>query len=112
MKFFKPTKKKAYIIIFLRTLFLFTIIFNHYLYFSLNINYKITSTLLAINIVLFGVSNGFATSLCMGLAPTLLNDELKGKAGASVSFAMSLGSVVGSCIAFGIEKIMKNIGEL
>ena len=112
MKFFIPTKKKAYIIILLRTLFLFTIIFNHYLYFSLNVNYKITSTLLVINIILFGISNGFATSLCMGLAPTFLSDELKGKAGASVSFALSVGSAVGSCVAFGVEKIMKNIGEL
>ena len=112
MKFFIPTKKKAYIIILLRTLFLFTIIFNHYLYFSLNVNYKITSTLLVVNIILFGISNGFATSLCMGLAPTFLSDELKGKAGASVSFALSVGSAVGSCVAFGVEKIMKNIGEL
>ena len=112
MKFFIPTKKKAYIIILLRTLFLFTIIFNHYLYFSLNVNYKITSSFLVINIILFGISNGFATSLCMGLAPTFLSDELKGKAGASVSFALSVGSAVGSCVAFGVEKIMKNIGEL
>ena len=112
MKFFMPTKKKAYIIILLRTIFLFTIIFNHYLYFSLKVNYKITSTFLIINIVLFGISNGFATSLCMGLAPTLLVDELKGKAGASVSFALSVGSAVGSCLAYGVEKIMKNIGEL
>ena len=112
MKFFMPTKKKAYIVILLRTIFFFTIIFNHYLYFSLHINYKVTSTLLVVNIVLFGISNGFATSLCIGLAPTLLNDEIKGKAGASVSFAISVGSAVGSCIAFGVEKIMKNIGEL
>ena len=112
MKFFKPTKKKAYIIILLRTIFLFSIIFNHYLYFSLNVDYKVTSILLIINIILFGISNGFATSLCMGIAPTLLNDEIKGKAGASVSFALSVGSAVGSCIAFGVEKIMKNIGEL
>ena len=112
MKYFIPTKRKAYIIILLRTLFLFTIIFNHYLYFSLNVNYKITSTLLVINIILLGISNGFATSLCMGLAPTFLSDELKGKAGASVSFALSVGSAVGSCVAFGVEKIMKNIGEL
>ena len=112
MAFFKPSKKKAYIIILLRTIFLFTIIFNHYLYFSLKVNYKITSTLLIINIILFGISNGFATSLCMGFAPTLLVDELKGKAGASISFSLSVGSAVGSCVAFGVEKIMKNIGEL
>ena len=112
MKYFIPTKKKGYVIILLRTIFLFTIIFNHYLYFSLKVNYKITSTLLVINIILFGISNGFATSLCMGLAPDLLEDELKGKAGASVSFALSVGSAVGSCLAFGVEKIMKNIGEL
>ena len=112
MKFFIPTKKKAYILIPLRTIFLFTIIFNHYLYFSLKVNYKITSTLLVINIVFFGITNGFATSLCMGLAPSFLNGEIKGKAGASVSFALSVGSAVGSCLAFGVEKIMKNIGEL
>ena len=78
----------------------------------MNVNYKITSSLLIINIALFGISNGFATSLCMGLAPDFLVDELKGKAGASVSFALSVGSAVGSCVAFGVEKIMKNIGEL
>ena len=112
MKFFKPTKKLTYIIVLIRTIFFFTIIFNHYLYFSLNVNYKITSSLLIINIVLFGISNGFATSLCMGLAPDYLVDELKGKAGASVSFALCAGSAVGSCVAFGVEKIMKDIGEL
>ena len=112
MKFFKPTEKLTYIIVLIRTIFFFTIIFNHYLYFSLNVNYKITSSLLIINIVLFGISNGFATSLCMGLAPDFLVDELKGKAGASVSFALSAGSAVGSCVAFGVEKIMKDIGEL
>ena len=61
---------------------------------------------------MFGISNGFATSLSMGLAPTLLNDEIKGKSGASVSFSLSVGSAIGSCMAFGVEKIMKNIGEL
>ena len=112
MKFFKPTKKLTYIIVLIRTIFFFTIIFNHYLYFSLNVDYKVTSSLLIINIILLGTSNGFATSLCMGLAPEFLVDELKGKAGASVSFALSVGSAVGSCVAFGVEKIMKNIGEL
>ena len=104
--------RKTYIVILLRTIFIFTIIFNHYLYFSLKVNYNITSTLLVINIVLFGISNGFATSICMGIAPTLLKDEIKGKAGASVSFSLSVGSAIGSCLAFGVEKIMKNIGEL
>ena len=89
MRFFKPTMKKTYIVILLRTIFLFTIIFNHYLYFSLEVNYNVTSTLLVINIVLFGISNGFATSICMGIAPTLLKDEIKGKAGASISFSLS-----------------------
>ena len=112
MKFVKPTKKLTYIIILLRTIFLFTIIFNHYLYFSLKVNYKVTSSLLIIHIILFAISNGFATSLCMGIAPTLLVEEIKGKAGASVSFSLSVGSAVGSCVAFGVEKIMKNIGEL
>ena len=112
MKFVNPTKKLTYIIILLRTIFLFTIIFNHYLYFSLKVNYKITSSLLIINIILFGISNGFATSLCMGIAPTLLKDKIKGKAGASVSFALSVGSALGSCVAFGVENIMKKIGEL
>jgi hypothetical protein len=112
MRFFKPTMRKTYVVILLRTIFIFTIIFNHYLYFSLKVNYNITSTLLVINIVLFGISNGFATSICMGIAPTLLKDEIKGKAGASVSFSLSIGSAIGSCLAFGVEKIMKNIGEL
>jgi hypothetical protein len=112
MRFFKPTMRKTYIVILLRTIFIFTIIFNHYLYFSLKVNYNVTSTLLVINIVLFGISNGFATSICMGIAPTLLKDEIKGKAGASVSFSLSVGSAIGSCLAFGVEKIMKNIGEL
>ena len=112
MRFFKPTMRKTYIVILLRTIFIFTIIFNHYLYFSLKVNYNVTSTLLVINIVLFGISNGFPTSICMGIAPTLLKEEIKGKAGASVSFSLSKGSAIGSCLAFGVEKIMKNIGEL
>ena len=58
----------------------------------MDVNFIITSILLVVNIVLFGISNGFSTSLCMGLAPTLLNDEIKGKAGASVSFSLSVGS--------------------
>ena len=51
---------------------------------------------------MFGISNGFATSLCMGIAPTLLNDEIKGKGRASVSFSLSVGSAVRSCISFGV----------
>jgi len=62
-------------IILLRTIFVFTKIFNHYLYFSLKVNYNVTSTLLVINIVLFGISNGFATSICMGIAPPYLRKK-------------------------------------
>ena len=43
MRFFKPTMRKTYIVILLRTIFIFTIIFNHYLYFSLKVNYNVTS---------------------------------------------------------------------
>jgi len=46
-----------------------------------------------------------------GYSPTLLKEEIKGKSWASVSFSLSVGSAIGCCFDFAVDKIMKNIGE-
>ena len=52
-----------------------------------------------------------ATSLCFGLAPSLVPDEIKGRAGGSVGFFNIFGIFLGTCVAFLSMFIMNQIGE-
>ena len=107
----KPTKKLTYTIILGRGILLFTLIFNYALDKRYHISLNITSTLLVINVVALALTNGMGTSLCFGLAPSLVKDELKGQAGSSMSFFLISGIFIGSCLAFLSKKIMDIIGQ-
>ena len=45
---------------------------------------------------LLAFTNGYITSSCFGNAPTLVEDELKGKAGSSISLFLICGIFMGS----------------
>ena len=109
MKFFKPSKKLGYIIILGRSILVFFLILNHYCNMVLEVDTNITSIFLIINLVLLSGSNGFDSSLCFGLAPTLVSREYKGKAGNAVSLFQVIGGVCGSSLAFLTQKIIKII---
>ena len=108
----KPTKKITYLVVLIRTVFLFTFIFNYYCDAKLEWGHNLVSILLIINIIAFATTNGMATSLCLGIAPTLVPDEIKGRAGSSVAFFNILGIFLGTCVAFGSTAILDKIGKL
>ena len=74
-------------------------------------NSNLSSILLMINVSLLAITNGMGTSLTFGLAPTLVPDEYKGRAGGSIGFFNIFGIFLGTCIAFLTKYIMKQIGE-
>ena len=112
MKFFNPSKKLGYIIILGRSILVFLLIFNHYCNLVLEVDTNITSIFLIINLVLLSGSNGFDSSLCFGLAPTLVSREYKGKAGNAVSLFQVIGGVCGSSLAFLTQKIINIISYI
>ena len=64
---------------------------------------------LIFNISILGLIIGIGTTLCFGVAPFLVNDELKGQAGSSVSLFTIIGIFIGSCFAFLTKFILKKI---
>ena len=112
MKFFNPSKKLGYIIILGRSILVFLLIFNHYCNLVLEVDTNITSIFLIINLVLLSGSNGFDSSLCFGLAPTLVSREYKGKAGNAISLFQVIGGVCGSSLAFLTQKIIRVISYI
>ena len=111
MKYFKPSKKMGYKIILGRTILVILLILNHYLNIILGVNTNITSCCLILNLVLLSGTNGFDSSLCFGLAPTLVIGEYKGKAGNAVSLFQVIGGVCGSSFAFITQKIIRIISS-
>lgn len=105
-----PTKKITYIVILSRTILIFTLIFNYYCEKRLHWNINVVSVILIINVTVLALTNGMGASLCLGIAPTLVPNEVKGKAGSSISFFNILGIFLGSCLAFGSNAIMNAIG--
>ena len=69
----------------------------------------ILNIIILICIAFLGITNGIGTSLILGFAPTLVPDELKGKAGSSVSFYLITGIFLGSCFNFLMNYIITNI---
>ena len=112
MKFFNPSKKLGYIIILGRSILIFLLIFNHYCNLVLEVDTNITSIFLIINLILLSGSNGFDSSLCFGLAPTLVSREYKAKAGNAVSLFQVIGGVCGSSLAFLTQKIINIISYI
>ena len=94
-----PTKKLTSIVILSRTIIIATCLFNYYLQKN---NFKInwTSIFVLFNIITLAISNGVGTSLCFRIAPTLVEEEYKGQAGASISFFATFGTFVGTILAF------------
>ena len=108
----EPKKLLAYITILGRSVLLFTLIFNFYADQKLNFDkHNLSSIFLIFNASLLAITNGIGTSLCFGLAPFLVEDKFKGRAGSSVGFFNIFGIFLGTCFAFGTKSIMKGIGE-
>ena len=109
MKYFTPNKQLGYKIILGRALLIVLLIFNHYCNIIIKVSTYVTSIFLIINLIFLSGTNGFDSSLCFGLAPTLVKKELKGKAGSAVSLFQVIGGVCGSSFAFITQKIIKII---
>ena len=107
----KPTKILTYIVVLGRTILLFTLIFNFYLDMNDYISPDLSSIFVIINVSILALTNGMGTSLCFGLAPSLVPDKIKGRAGGSISFFNIFGIFLGTCVAFLTNYIMGEIGE-
>ena len=111
MKFFKPSKQLGYKIILGRTILVILLILNHYCNIILGVNTNITSCFLILNLIILSGTNGFDSSLCFGLGPTLVTGEYKGKAGNAISLFQVIGGVCGSSFAFITQKIIRIISS-
>ena len=111
MKYFKPNKQLGYKIILGRGVLLVLLILNHYCNIIIKVSTYATSIFLIINLIFLSGTNGFDSSLCFGLAPTLVKGELKGKAGSAVSLFQVIGGVCGSSFAFITQKIIRTISQ-
>jgi len=111
MKYFKPNKQLGYKIILGRSILLVLLIFNHYCNIIIKVSTYATSIFLIINLIFLSGTNGFDSSLCFGLAPTLVKGEFKGKAGSAVSLFQVIGGVCGSSFAFITQKIIRTISK-
>ena len=107
---FKFTKLLAYIVIVGRSILVPTLILNFYFDMKLGMNENLSSILLIVNVVLLSVKNGIATTICLGLAPTMVPGSMKGRAGSSISFFNILGIFLGTVVAFGTKFIINEIG--
>ena len=107
---FKFTKLLAYIVIVGRSILVPTLILNFYFDMKLGMNENLSSILLIVNVVLLSVTNGIATTICLGLAPTMVPGSMKGRAGSSISFFNILGIFLGTVVAFGTKFIINEIG--
>jgi len=108
---FKFTKNQAYIIICGRSILVLTFILNFYFDIKLGLNPNLISIILIINVILLAITNGIGTTLCLGLAPTMVESHIKGRAGSSISFFTILGIFLGTLVAFMTKYIINQIGE-
>ena len=106
---FKQTKRKTYIIAIGRTILYFLLIFNYYCQVDLKTDLNVTSVLLIIWVLTLGLTHGMGNSLCFGIAPTLVEDDLKLQAGSSMSFFTVFGLFLGSCLGFLTKYILEEI---
>ena len=111
MKYFNPNKQLGYKIILGRAILVILLIFNHYCNIIIKVSTYATSIFLIINLVFLSGTNGFDSSLCFGLGPTLVKGEYKGKAGSAVSLFQVIGGVCGSSFAFVTQKIIRIISK-
>ena len=111
MKYFKPNKSMGYKIILGRSVLVILLMFNHYCNIIVKISTYITSIFLIVNLIFLSLSNGFDSSFCFGLAPTLVSPEYKGKSGSAVSLFQVIGGVCGSSFAFITQRIIRTISK-
>lgn len=103
-----PTKKLTFISVLSRGILLFTVVLNYYFQYN-GFNLAFTSIFLIFNVSFLGLTNGVGTTLCFGIAPKIVNEELKGQAGASVSFFTIVGIFIGSLFSFLTKEILNLI---
>lgn len=108
---FKFTKNLAYIIIVGRSILVLTLILNFYFDMRLGMDPTLSSILLIVNVSILAITNGMGTTICLGLAPSMVPSSMKGRAGSSVSFFNILGIFLGTCVAFMSKFIITQIGE-
>ena len=108
---FKQTKRKTYIIAIGRTILIFLLIFNYYCEKDLKTDLNVTSSLLIIYVLALGLTHGMGNSLCFGIAPTMVEDDLKMQAGSSMSFFTVFGLFLGSCLGFLTKFILERIDK-
>jgi equilibrative nucleoside transporter 1/2/3 len=96
VNYFNPTKSLIYLIVLSRIILIFILPLDYYFQCK-NYNLNLTSSILVICIILIGTSNGFGSSLLFGIAPTLVPEHIKGKAGSSISFYLMIGIFLGTC---------------
>ena len=106
VKVLPKTKLFNAIIILGRSILLFTLVFNWYCQDNLNMPLWSTSILLILNVALLAVTNGIGTTLTFGIAPETVEDEYKGLAGTSLSFFVTVGIFLGSCVNFGTNAVI------
>ena len=106
----KFTKNLAYIIICGRSILVVTLILNFYFDMRMGLNPIASSILLLVNVTALAVTNGIGTTVCLGLAPTMVPGPMKGRAGSSIGFFNIMGIFLGSCIAFLSKYIINQIG--
>lgn len=111
MSGFKFKRGLAYIIIIGRTILIATLILNFYFDMKLGMDPTLSSVLLIINVTILAITNGMGTTICLGLAPSMVPDSMKGRAGSSISFFNILGIFLGTCVAFLTKYIINQIGE-
>ena len=100
MSSIKFTRGLAYTIICGRSILVLTLILNFYCDMKLGMDPTVSSILLIIYVSILAITNGMGTTICLGLAPTMVPNSMKGRAGSSVSFFNILGIFLGTCVAF------------
>ena len=106
--YFNPTKKLIYIIVLSRFILLFLIPLNFYFQIH-KYNIFFSSTLFIFFLIILSITNGLGSSLVFAIAPTLVPDNIKGKAGSSVSFYLMIGIFLGTICGLGMNLIMEFI---
>lgn len=104
------TKNLAYIIICGRSILVLALILNFYFDMKLGMDPTLSSILLIVYVTILAITNGMGTTICLGLAPSMVPDAMKGRAGSSVSFFNILGIFLGTIVAFMTKYIINQIG--
>ena len=105
------TKNLAYIIICGRSILVLALILNFYFDMKLGMDPTLSSILLIVYVTILAITNGMGTTICLGLAPSMVPNAMKGRAGSSVSFFNILGIFLGTIVAFMTKYIINQIGE-